>query len=128
VTTPPFSTQTDAKRFIVGKIIEQAEREGVPLSPAERHMLSWSESDPDFVPEPALADALENEMPEEAFESKVAGLIRRSYQRDLARDRGTAEVFRAAEAKLREGDHYILILMDRALPSRPRSWWPFVWR
>ena len=37
-----FDTQSAAKRFVVAKVIEQAEREQVALSAAERHMLSWS--------------------------------------------------------------------------------------
>ena len=58
-----FDTQGAAKRFVVAKVIEQADREGVSLSAAERHMLSWSESDPDFVPDPTLVEAQEKEIP-----------------------------------------------------------------
>ena len=52
-----FRTQTDAKQFLVARVIEQATSEGVHLSDAERHMLSWSESDPDFTPDFDLAEA-----------------------------------------------------------------------
>ena len=120
-----FSTQTDAKRFIVAKVIEQAEREGVNLSPAERHMVSWSESDPDFVPNPDLADAQESEISQDDFEGKVVGLIRRAYERDVVADEATQWLYREAQAKLHEGDHHILIMMDQALRSKPRRWWPF---
>lgn len=43
-----FLTQAHAKRFFVEKVIHQAEFEGLQLSPAERTMLSWSESDPEW--------------------------------------------------------------------------------
>ena len=79
-----FDTQTAAKRFVVAKVIEQAEQEGVRLSAGERHMLSWSESDPDFVPDPTLAEAQESEIPEAEFERKIAGLLSRAYDRDVA--------------------------------------------
>jgi hypothetical protein len=69
-----FDTQTAAKRFVVAKVVEQAEREGVTLSVAERHMLSWSESDPDFVADATLAEAQEREIPAAEFEAKVAAL------------------------------------------------------
>jgi hypothetical protein len=42
-------TQTEAKRFFVDKVLAQAGAEGMTLSDAERKMLFWSESDPDWV-------------------------------------------------------------------------------
>src|SRR5437762_8543875 len=120
-----FDTQRAAKRFVVAKVIEQAEREQVALSAAERHMLGWSESDPDFVPDPTLAESQEGEIPEAEFETKVAGLIRRAYDRDTAADGDARSRYRAARSKLNEGDHYILVMMDRALRSKLRGRWPF---
>lgn len=117
-----FETQTAAKRFVVAKVIEQAEHEHLALSAAERHMLSWSESDPDFVPDPSLAVEQEDQIPEAEFEAKVAGLIRRSY---VATDAEARSRYRAARSKLNEGDHYILIMLDQALSSGIRRWWPF---
>src|SRR6185436_18650528 len=114
-----FDTQAAAKRFVVAKVIEQAEREGVSLSAAERHMLSWSESDPDFVPDPTLVEAQEKEIPEAEFEAKIAGLIQRAYDRDAASDGDVRSIYRAARSKLSEGDHYILVMMDRALKTPP---------
>jgi hypothetical protein len=97
-----FETQSAAKRFVVAKVIEQAEREGTSLSAAERHMLSWSESDPELVPDPTLAAAQEREIPEAQFETKVAELIRRAYDRDCASNREVRGVYRAARSKLKE--------------------------
>jgi hypothetical protein len=120
-----FDTQGAAKGFLVAKVIEQAEREQVALSAAERHMLSWSESDPDFVPDPTLADAQADEIPDAEFETKVAGLIRRAYGRDIAADGNARSLYRAVRSKLNEGDHYILVMMDQAIGSKLRGWWPF---
>jgi hypothetical protein len=39
-----FSGGRDAKEFIVGKIVLEAERESVPLSEVERKMLCFSET------------------------------------------------------------------------------------
>jgi len=86
-----FDRQADAKRFVVSKVLEQGEGEGVSLSKAERHMLSWSESGPDFILDDELAEALARESSDEQFEHKVSGLIRRAFERDVGADR-TAEL------------------------------------
>jgi hypothetical protein len=117
-----FETQTAAKRFVVARVTEQAEWEGVSLSAAERHMLSWSESDPEFIPDPALADTQATEIPEAEFETKIAGLLTRAYDRDLAANGDARSLYRAARAKLLEGDHYILVMMEQGLRSRLRKW------
>ncbi|MGH7786272.1 MAG: hypothetical protein ACRERC_05360 [Candidatus Binatia bacterium] len=84
-------------------------------------MLSWSESDPDFKPDQELAAAFEAQTTDAEFEDKVAGLIKRAYGRDTS----MRERYRSARAKLAEGDHYLLIMIDRALGWRVRAWWPF---
>ena len=118
-----FERQTDAKRFVMGKVLEQAEREGITLTNAERHMLAWSESDPEVTADAVLAEALAQEMSDEAFESKVSGLIRRAFEREVAADKNAKSVYREARAKLGEGDHYIVVMMDEAIGRRLRSWW-----
>ena len=121
----PFETQSDAKRFIVDKVLEQAKMDGISLSEVERYNLSWSESDPDFKPDYELAEALENEIGNDKFEAKVAGLIRHAFERDMATDPDTKSLYREAYAKLNEGDHYILIMMKSALGLKLSKWWLF---
>jgi len=120
-----FERQADAKRFLIERVLEQAEMEGVSLSKAERHMLSWSESDPDFKPDWNLASSLEEEMGDGEFENKVTGLIRRAFERDVATHRDARYLYREARAKLSEGDHYILVMLDFSLGLKLRKWWPF---
>ena len=108
-----FATQTEAKRFLVSRVIEQAQAEGVPLSDAEVHMLSWSESDPDFEPNVEMAEAPDVE--DGIFEPKIAGLIRRAYDRDCDRDSQAKLMYRDARQKLDEGDHYIVVMVEQAL-------------
>ena len=59
-----FASQGQAKRFFVDRITAQAAKEGQPLSENERWMLSFSESDPQFVVDPARVAALEAEIPD----------------------------------------------------------------
>jgi hypothetical protein len=108
-----FRTQTDAKQFLVARVIEQATSEGVHLSDAERHMLSWSESDPDFTPDFDLAEA--PEVAEAVFEPKMAALIRHAYDRDCRLNGQAALMYDEALAKLSEGDHYISVIVEQAL-------------
>jgi hypothetical protein len=115
-----FTTQAEAKRFLVSRVAEQAAREGLGLSGAERHMLSWSESDPDFTPQPELVEALSSEMSDEQYEAKVSGLLRRAF--DVAGELEQS-LFREAQAKLKEGDHYILVMAEGAIPSGSKPWW-----
>jgi hypothetical protein len=57
-----FTSQGQAKRFFVGRIVTQAARDGRPLSDAEQWMLSFSESDPEFVVDPARVERVQNEI------------------------------------------------------------------
>jgi hypothetical protein len=59
-------------------------------------MLSFSESDPEFVVDPELVQKLEAEISDEDYEAKVAGLVRRSYERDVAQDNGARNMYRQA--------------------------------
>ena len=122
-----FGTQSEAKRFFVDRIVAEAAAELKPLSDSERQMLSFSESDPEFVVDPALVKKLAAEISDEEYERKIAGLLKRAYQRDLARDSAVRDSYREAYAVLNQGDHYLLIMINRALGGKLRPWWAF-WR
>ena len=110
-----FATQTEAKLFFVGKVLAQAHAEQMGLSAAEQAMLSWSESDPAFTPDPALVEQLATEISDDDYETKVAGLLERSYQRDLKSDGAARDGYRKAYSMLVQGDHYLLVMIRRAL-------------
>jgi len=120
-------TQTEAKRFFVDKVLRQAHAEGVRLSEAEHQMLSWSESDPDFVVDPQLLGRLASEMSDEAYEKKIGELLARGFAADEAANPASAEQWRQASEVLRQGDHYILVMLDEAIGGRLKRWWQF-WR
>jgi hypothetical protein len=122
-----FGSQSDAKRFFVDRIVAEAAAELKPLSDSERQMLSFSESDPEFIVDPALVNKLAAEISDEDYERKIAGLLERAYQRDLARDSAARDMYREAYAVLNQGDHYLLIMINQALGRQLRPWWAF-WR
>ena len=122
-----FTSQGQAKRFFIDKIVTQAVTDGAPLSDAEMQMLSFSESDPEFVVSPALVENLQAEISDEDYETKVAGLLERSWKRDVESDSTARDVYREAFTVLSQGDHYLLVMIDRALGRQLRPWWAF-WR
>src|SRR5689334_14497667 len=115
-----FTTQDDAKRFFVERVLAQARAEQVPVTAAEERMLSWSESDPAFDPDPALVQQLEAEISDEDYETKVAGLLERGYQRDLASDSSARDRYREAYSVLTQGDHYLVVMIRRGLARHLR--------
>ena len=122
-----FTSQAQAKRFFVDKIAQQATREGHPLSENERWMLSFSESDPEFVVDAARVRALEAEISDAEYEKKVAGLADRAYEGDVASDPDAPASYKEAFRILGRGDHYILVMLRQGLSRRLRPWWAF-WR
>jgi hypothetical protein len=112
---PGITTQTQAKRFFVEKVEAQARAEGTLLSEAEGEMLSWSESDPDIKVDPVLPDRLAAEISDDAYEEKTAGLLSRRFSADIAADTMAEDEWKHALRVLDEGDHYISIMIQRAI-------------
>jgi len=67
-----FHTQTEARRFFVERV-RQADAERITLSDDERQMLLWSESAPDSVADPELAERLAAQISDADYEAKIAG-------------------------------------------------------
>ena len=122
-----MNTQSEAKRFFATKVTERARTVGVPLSDAERRMLYWSESDPEFKADPAVVEQLASEMSDEDYEAKIAALLQNAFAADSAIDSRAREVWQQARSVLKQGDHYILIMIDRAVGTKLKRWWEF-WR
>ncbi len=120
-------SQKQAKQFFAGRVIRQAESEGIPLSDAERHMLLWSESDASFEPDPQLADALSSQMSDDEYESKISGLLRRAFRAEAAADPHTRKRWNDAFKVLERGDHYISIMIGQAVGRKLRPWWSSRW-
>ena len=120
-----FHTPLAARRFFEDKIIKQAHDERIPLSADERLMLSWSDSEPDSIGDPALVDRLAIEISDENYEEKIAGLLQRSYAAGEGRDSSAKKMWIEAFRALNRADYYIGIMVDRALGKRLTPWWKF---
>jgi hypothetical protein len=93
----------------------------------EATMLSWSESDPDFVVDPELPERLAAEISDEEYEKKITGLPVRRLAAEVRQDPAAEALWKHATEVLRQGDHYILVMLDVAGGSRLKRWWQF-WR
>ncbi|HUK36476.1 MAG TPA: hypothetical protein VLV86_21310 [Vicinamibacterales bacterium] len=118
-------TPEEARRFFIDRVTAEAERQGISLSINERRMLNWSEVEPGCVADPELAEALANEISDEAYEAKVARLLVAAYERELSTDPSAKHSYREAYAVLKRGDYYLMVMVDQALGSRLRRWWQF---
>ena len=110
-----FATQSEAKGFFVEKVVSRALSEGLPLSKQEQRLIRVSVADPDSLTD--LHDAA-GEAAEREFESRVSGLLKRSYQADLQTSPDARNLYRDAYAKLAEGDHYLMVMIEQAIGRR----------
>jgi hypothetical protein len=113
-----FRSQKQAKEYLIGRIVAEAEQEGVVLSDVERKMLYFSETDWTL---PGIMDVnaeFERDYDDAGYEEKIAGIVRNLLERATPEEQQTWD---DAVLKLCDGDHYLLVLIDRG--SGRRSGW-----
>jgi hypothetical protein len=109
-----FKTEREAKDYLAARIVEEAKREGTPLTEVERKMLYFSESGwtlPDMM---AVNEEFERDYDGEEYEQKIGRLAAKIEARDAAESERDLAKWDDAVMKLSEGDHYLLILIDAA--------------
>ena len=85
-------------------------------------MLAWAESDPSFVIDNDLNEQFEKEITQEEFEKKIQALIKQAYETDISKDKDMKETYRTAYKALKQGDHFMLIMINDAIGSKLRKW------
>jgi len=109
-----FASAREAKEFLVARIAEEAQREGIPLSDVERKMLYFTETGwtlPDIV---EVNEQFDREYSVAEYEKKIAGLIRNARQRDRKGDPQEFSAWSEAIGMLSKEDHYLLVMLDEA--------------
>lgn len=114
-----FHSARQAKEFLVSKIIDQAERDSVPLSEVERKMLYFSETDWTLPEISVVSEEFDRVCDQDEYEQKVANLIRRAYERALRARRVEYDEWWSAVQYLNKEDHYLLVIVNLA-GLRPR--------
>ena len=120
-----FHTQSEARQFFVDRVVDQARTEGSALSDDEKKMLLWSEVESDSVADPALAERLSTAITDVDYEAKIAGLLTRSFSRDVATDADRKRVWSDAMNVLSRGDHYLLVMINQSVGQRLKPCWRF---
>jgi hypothetical protein len=104
-----------AKQFFIDKILQQAKKDNVALSPAEKYMLAFSESDPDFKNNEELSRQFEKTINSDVYEQKIADLLNKAYQFDMKINRLQGDLYQEAYNMLKNFDNYILVMAEVAL-------------
>jgi hypothetical protein len=111
-----FSSEREAKEYLVGEIAREAERQGRPLSEIEQKMLYFSESGwtvPDMA---EVAETFEQQFDSTKYERRIGDLARSAHKRA---GKAGATSWSEAVRRLERGDHYLLVMVGQAGSRRP---------
>jgi hypothetical protein len=98
-----YTDRDDAKEFFIGRIAEQAQLQGKPLSSIETGMLKWTEAYP-------IRGISPDELPKIAKEFSAA-----SDDEEFEQD------YRSAYQLLGKEDHYLNVMLGHALGPKLRK-------
>jgi hypothetical protein len=115
-----FHTGREAKEFLITKIVEEAQRQNVPLSEVERKMLYFTESGwtlPDIM---QVSEAFDREYDQANYEKKIAKLVTKADRSIRKGPRDDYDNWWAAIRFLQREDHYIAVMI-RLAGLRPRG-------
>ena len=99
-----------AKKFLIGKVLEQAMLDGVDLTDDEEAMLAFSEEDGTPIDE-EMVERFDATYDSDAYEEKIARLLERAWLRDKSSGK-TLGWKRSFEA-VRDRDFYLLVMLDQ---------------
>jgi hypothetical protein len=115
-----FHSGREAKEFLISQILEEAQRENLPLSEVERKMLYFTESGwtlPDIT---KVNEDFDREYDQDEYEHKIAKLVTKVDKRIRKGARDDYDEWWAAIRFLEREDHYILVMI-RLAALRPRG-------
>jgi hypothetical protein len=109
-----FNSAREAKEFLVGEIVSEAQRESIPLSEVERKMLYFTETGwtlPDIM---EVAENFDREYDQNEYEEKIAKLVANADRHVRNSSSDDYNRWRAAIRFLEREDHYILVMIRMA--------------
>jgi len=115
-----FHSAREAKEFLISKIVEQAQCDGVALSDLEQKMLYFSETDWTLPNMRSISEEFDRICDQDEYEGKIVGLVKGAYKRILRASGKEYEKWRSAVRLLSTQDHYILVMINQAA-LRPRN-------
>jgi hypothetical protein len=112
---------TEAKEFLISRIVEEANSENVPLSDLERRMLTFSETYPSAPDMYEIAEQFDKEYDTVEYEAKITELLRNAYRADRKHSTENTQKWGDARTALRREDHYIKVMHGPAIKYARRG-------
>jgi hypothetical protein len=109
-----FHSGQEAKEFLIAQIVEEAQRENIPLSEVERKMLYFTESGwtlPDIM---NVSEDFDREYDQAKYEKKIAKLVTKADRRVRKSAGDDYDRWWAAIRFLQREDHYISVMIRLA--------------
>jgi hypothetical protein len=113
-----FSNEFKARQFFIDRVSRQAEKNGVSLTDAEKNMLTRTGTENKSPIDKNITNQFHAETTYGEFEQKVASLLKKAYEAEVNGDDGKKEVYRNAYKALRQGDHYIQMMIDDSIGAK----------
>ena len=107
-----FEFAQEAKEFLVDRIVEEAQHEGIPLSEIERKMLYFDQSTEALPEMREVRDAFDRDYDPDQYEEKIRSLSRRFCQRARQNRSPDFAAWKAATRRLRGEDDYLSDLLE----------------
>lgn len=117
-----FATTRDAKEFLIGKILTEAQLEDISLSDIEKKTLYFSETGWTLPDAMETSDVFDRDYDQSQYEQKIAALIRSVCAKARKNDQDEFATWKRAVQALRQEDHYLLVLIDTAGSPSGISW------
>ncbi|HEY9127044.1 MAG TPA: hypothetical protein VIM62_07945 [Acidobacteriaceae bacterium] len=114
----------EAKAWLIAQILSAADCAGVSLDALEARMLEYSESARTPADLEALNEAFDKAHDQQAYEEKIASLIRGMLAQWRAEQSPKLALWKNAVLALGNEDHYLLVLIaraDRQPATQPKS-------
>ncbi|HEY6447285.1 MAG TPA: hypothetical protein VIY53_12560 [Acidobacteriaceae bacterium] len=113
-----FRTAREAKEYLVGVIANEAEHDGAPLTEVERKMLFFTETGWTLPEMKQVSAEFDRSYVQDEYEAKIASIAAKVRARFTDERQQEQMTWDSALEKLNRGDHYLLILIDGAIPAR----------
>ena len=113
-----FPDELKARQFFIDKVSRQAEKSGVSLTEAEKHMLTRTGTVSRSAIDKQIMNQFYAETTHGEFEQKVASLLKRAYEAEVKGEDGKKEIYRNAYKALRHGDHYIQMMIEESIGKK----------
>lgn len=121
--TRRFRTIREAKDYLASRIVDEAKRQGAPLTEVERKMLYFTETGWTLPDMKAINAEFDRDYDQDEYERKIAALAGRIQQCDESQSELELEDWDNAIEKLSRGDHYLLVLINAVQPQGRKETW-----